>query len=134
MDGTQDGGLEATEGEIEFADFGNRKFVFLWIARFGCFGDGGAARVGEAKNFGNFVEAFADGVVAGSADYFEIIMTVHIDNLSVSAGDNGRKQWKTWFEATEPVSVNMRFEVMGRIERDVINNSDSTGGECSNEQ
>ena len=37
--------------------------VFIWVAGFGGVGDGGAAGVGEAEDFGDFVEAFADSVV-----------------------------------------------------------------------
>ena len=40
-----------------------REVVFIWVAGFGGVGDGRAAGVGEAEDFGDFVEAFTDSVV-----------------------------------------------------------------------
>ena len=57
-------------------------------------GDGGAAGVGEAEDFGDFVEAFADGVVAGGADDFEIVMFFHIDDLGVATRDDEGEEGK----------------------------------------
>ena len=52
-----------------------------------CRCDAGAAGVGEAEDFGGFVEGFADGVVEGGADDFEGVVALHVDELSVAAGD-----------------------------------------------
>ncbi len=67
------------------------KGVFGWVALLGAFGDGGAARIGKTKDFGDFVEAFADGVVASGTNNLEMIMLRHVDNLGVAAGDDKGK-------------------------------------------
>ncbi len=62
--------------------------IFLRVARFGGFGDGGAAGVGKTEDFGNLVKAFANGVIARGADNFELVRRFHIDDLGVAAGDD----------------------------------------------
>ena len=57
------------------------------VAFCGCGSDGGAAGVGEAEEFGYFVEDFADGVVAGGADDIEMVVVGHVDELGVTTGD-----------------------------------------------
>lgn len=52
------------------------------------FGDGGTSWVGKTEDFGNFVETFANGVVASGADNFKMVVALHMNNLGVSARDN----------------------------------------------
>ena len=85
LDGAEDGSLEAGEGEVETGDLRVGEVVFVGIAIFGGCGDGGAAGVGEAEDFGDFVETLADGVVAGGADDFEGVVGRHVENLGVAA-------------------------------------------------
>lgn len=106
----------------------------MWVAIFGGAGNVWTARVGEAENFGDLVETFADGVVAGGSDDFKMIVTFHVDNLSVATGDNGGDKWKFWLIAAEPVSVDMRFEVMSRIEWLVVEDGERAGGESADEE
>lgn len=84
LDGAEHGSFESREGKIEIRNFGMGKFVGVRVAILGTFGDGGTTRVGKAEDFGDFVEAFADGIVAGSADDFELIVGGHVDNLGVT--------------------------------------------------
>lgn len=88
LDSAQDGGLEARKGEIKTVDFGVRERIFVGVALFGAGGDRRTAWIGKTKNLGDFVKAFADGIVAGGADDFELVVGWHIDNLGVAAGDN----------------------------------------------
>ena len=85
MDGTEDGGLEAREGEIKgggaigvFND-GMGEFVFVFVAFLGGLRDGGATWIGKTEDFGDFVKTFADGVVSRGADDLEIGVAGHID-------------------------------------------------------
>ena len=71
-----------------------RKVIFMRIAIFGGFRDRGATRVGETKDFGDFVKTFADGVVSGGADDFELVVGGHTNNLGVAAGDDKGEKWK----------------------------------------
>ncbi len=64
------------------------KRILLRIAVFSTSGDSGTARVGKAEDLGDFVETFADGVVAGGADDFEMVVGGHVEDLGVAAGDN----------------------------------------------
>ena len=69
------------------------KKIFFWISGFGCGGDGGAARVGKTKNFGDFIETFADGIIESGADDFKLIMVFHANDLSMtSRDDEGEKR------------------------------------------
>lgn len=92
LNGAEDGGFEAGEGEIETVDLRVRKAVFARVALEGAFSDRRAAGVGEAEDFGDFVEAFADSIVAGGANNLEMIMLGHVNNLSVAAGYDKRKK------------------------------------------
>ena len=81
------------------SELGMGEVIFVAIARGGFHGgailksnmseggitNGGAAWVGKAENFGDFVEAFADGIVAGGADDFEIVVLLHVNDLSMAA-------------------------------------------------
>ena len=107
LDRAQHGGFEAAKGKIELVYFWYGQFVSVWIARFCCFGDGGAARVGEAKYFCDFVETFADCVVARSANNFKVVVAVHVDKLRVASGYDGGYKGEFWLMATEPVGVNV---------------------------
>ena len=79
LDGAEDGGFEAGEGKVEVGHFGVGEGVFFWVTGFGGFTDGGAAGVGKTEDFGDFVEAFADGVVVGGADNLEVVVVFHVD-------------------------------------------------------
>ena len=65
-----------------------REMILLRVAVFSGLADGWAARVGKTENFGDFVETFADGVVSGGADDFELIVGLHIDDLGMAARDD----------------------------------------------
>ena len=132
LDGAQNGGLEATKGEIKIADVRNREFIAVRVALFGGFGDGWATRVGEAKDLSDLIETLADGVIASSTDDFEVVVLFHVNNLGVATGDNGGKKWEFGFVATEPVGINVRFEVVGRVEWNVVDDGNSPCGEGAN--
>ena len=51
------------------------------IAEFGCFGDGRAARVGQANDLSNLVERLADCVVLGLADELIVAVVLEQDEL-----------------------------------------------------
>lgn len=114
MDGAKDGGFEARKREVETrggaasvvaigtGKMGVGKMVFMWIAR-GGFGGGavlvvdfavagggdiGATGVGKTENFGDFVETFADGIVAGGADDLEGVVGRHMNNLGMATRDD----------------------------------------------
>jgi hypothetical protein len=50
----------------------------------------------------------------------KIVVTFHVDDLGVAARNYHGEKWKFWFVTTEPVGINMRFEVVGWIEGDII--------------
>ena len=79
MDATEDGGFEPAEGKFEIGEFGNGKWVTIWIALKGGFGDGGPARLGKTEYFGDFVKNFADCIVPSAADNLEVIVVRHVD-------------------------------------------------------
>ena len=89
------------------------------ITRFSELRNSWAARIGKTKNFGDFIEAFTDGIVTGRGDDFEMIMMFHADDLSMTTGNDEGKERKFGFFG-EPIGINMRFEVMYWIERDVV--------------
>ena len=104
LNGAEDGGFEAGEGEVETVDFGVGEAIFVGVAFFCGLSDGGAAGVGEAEDFGDFVEAFADGVVQSGADDVEVVVLGHADDLSVAAGDDeSQKREGRCLLACEPV-------------------------------
>ena len=96
MNSTKYCSFEAREREVQFIDFWVREFVFITIAIFGSVRNGWATRVGKTKDFGDLVEAFADGIVVGGADNFEIVVGGHVKNLGMAAGNDEREQRKLW--------------------------------------
>ena len=48
------------------------------VAMEGSYGDTGATWIWKTEDFGNFVKAFANGVILGGADDIKLIMTWHI--------------------------------------------------------
>ena len=51
----------------------------------GGFCNAGATWVGEAENFGNLVEALANGIVPRGTNNIELIVPWHVKNLGVAA-------------------------------------------------
>ena len=129
MDGAKDGGFETTEREVETVDFWHRKLIGFFVA-FECgASNSGATWVGKSENFGDFIENFADGVIASAADDMKIVVVLHIYNLRMAAGNDEGEERKFRFVATQPVGVDVRFEMMGRVKRNVVKNGGSAGGE-----
>ena len=74
------------------------------------FGDFGAARIGKAEDFGDFVEAFADGVVTGCADNFKGIMGGHREDLGVAAGNDEGEDGEFYIIfGIKPVGIDVGF-------------------------
>ena len=129
MDGTQNGGFETAKREVETVDFWNWKLVSVGIA-FECgASNSGATWVGETENFGDFIENFADGVIASATDDMKVVVALHIYNLRMAAGNDEGEERKFRFVATQPVGVDVRFEMMGRVKRNVVKNGGSASSE-----
>ena len=129
MDGTQNGGFETAKREVETVDFWNWKLVSVGIA-FECgASNSGATWVGETENFGDFIENFADGIVASAADDMKVVVVLHIYNLRMAAGNDEGEERKFRFVATQPVGVDVRFEMMGRVKWNVVKNGGSASSE-----
>ena len=62
MNGAEDGGFETRKGEVKILDSRVGEFVFIGVSLFGCFSNRWTTRIWETEDFGDFVEAFADGV------------------------------------------------------------------------
>lgn len=88
LNGAEYGGFEAGKGKVKIFNLGVGKVVFSRVAVFGGFGNRRPAWVGKTKDFGDFIEAFADGIVVSGADDFEVIMLGHSDDLGVTARDH----------------------------------------------
>lgn len=129
MDGTQNGGFETAKREVETVDFWNWKLVSVGIA-FECgASNSGATWVGKSENFGDFIENFADGVIASATDDMKVVVALHIYNLRMAAGNDEGEERKFRFVATQPVGVDVRFEMMGRVKRNVVKNGGSASSE-----
>ena len=130
MDGTKEGCFEPREREIERIGEWVRKSKAMGITRFSEMGNSWAARIGKAKNFGDFIEAFTDSIITGRGDNFKMIMGGHTDNLSVAARNDEGKERKFRFFG-EPIGINMRFKMMYWVEGDVMQNADSASGKST---
>ena len=62
-----------------------------------------------------------------------MVVMFHADDLSMAAGNYQGKERKLRFFG-EPVGINVRFEVMYWIKRNVVQNADSASGKCTNEK
>ena len=133
MDGAKEGGFETGERKVEGIGEWMRKSETMRVTRFSEMGNSWAARIGKTKNFGDFIEAFTDGIVTGRGDDFEMIMMFHADDLSMTTGNDEGKEGKFRFFG-EPVSINMRFKVVHWIKRNIMQNANSASGKCTNEK
>lgn len=134
LDGAKDGGFKTAEREVETVDFWHRKLIGFFVA-FECdFGNSGTTWVGESENFGDFIENFADSIVASAADDMKIVVALHIYNLRMAAGNDKGEERKFRFVATQPVGVDVRFEMMGRVKRNVVKNGGSAGSESADKK
>lgn len=129
LDGAKDGGFETTEREVETVDFWHRKLIGFFVAFERNFGNSGTAWVGKSENFGDFIENFADSIIASAADDMKVVVALHIYNLRMAAGNDEGEERKFRFVATQPVGVDVRFEMMGRVKRSVVKNGGSAGSE-----
>lgn len=112
-----------------------REFVFFGVTFFGSLGDGRAARIGETEDFGDFVENFADGVIVGCADNFEVVVVLHEDNLRVPTRyDESDEGEFGILAAREPVGVDMGFQMMNGIKGLVVENSKGAGSKSADKE
>ncbi len=82
LNGPQNGCLEAREGKIILTDeLGDGQVKSVGIAELSGFGDGRAARVGQANDFSDLVERLADSVVLGLADELVVAVILEQDQL-----------------------------------------------------
>ena len=110
------------------------KGIFLRVAGFGGFSNGGTTWVGKTEDFGDLVKAFADSVVFAAADNLKMIMLRHADDLGVTARDDkGEKRERRGGAGVKlkPVSVNMGLEVMNGVKWFLLQNSKVAGGESA---
>ena len=120
LDGAKDGGFETAEREVETVDFWHRKLIGFFVAFERNFSNSRTTWVGKSENFGDFIENFADSIVASAADNMKIIVALHIYNLRMAAGNDEGEERKFRFVATQPVGVDVRFEMMDRVKRNVM--------------
>ena len=59
----------------------------------------------------------------------KVVVALHIYNLRMTAGNDEGEERKFRFVATQPVGVDVRFEMMGRVKRNVMQNGGSAGSE-----
>ena len=52
----------------------------------------------------------------------------------MATADDGSKKRKFWFVAAKPVSIDMRLEVVSRIERLVVQDCERAGGESADKK
>ena len=106
LHGSQNGCLEAREGEIVLAiKLGDGQVKSVGIAELGCFGNGRAARVGQTNDFSNLVERLANGVVLGLADELVVAVVLEQDELRMPArddeGEEGEGGLMVWQDKTK---------------------------------
>lgn len=129
MDGAKDGGFKTAEREVETVDFWHRELIGFFVAFERGASNSGATWVWKSENFGDFIENFADGIVASAADDMKIVVALHIYNLRMAAGNDEGEEREFRFVATQPVGVDVGFEMMGRVKRNVVKNGGSAGSE-----
>lgn len=139
LDGAEDGGLEAGERKIEAINLRMWERVFSRVTIESGLSDRGAARVGKAEDLGDFVEAFTDGVVAGGADDVELIMSGHVDDLGVAAGDDEGEKWEggggvRLVVVMEPVGVDVGLEMVDGVKGFMPENGEHAGGQGADEE
>ena len=100
MDGAKDGGFETAEREVETVDFWHRKLIGFFVAFERNFGNSGTTWVGKSENFGDFIENFADSIVASAADDMKVVVALHIYNLRMATGNDEGEERKFRFVAT----------------------------------
>ena len=89
LNGPQNGCLEAKEGKIVLAgELGDGQVKGAGIAELGRLGNGRAARVGQANDFGDLVERLADGIVLGLTDELIVAVVLEQDELRMPARDD----------------------------------------------
>ena len=96
-------------------------------------GNSWAARIGKAKNFGDFIKTFTDSIITGRGDNFKMIVSGHADDLSVAARNDEGKERKFRF-FSEPIGINMRFKMMYWVKWNMMQNADDASGKCANEK
>ena len=129
MDGAKDGGFETAEREVETVDFWHRELIGFFVAFERGASNSGTTWVGKSENFGDFIKDFANSIVASAADDMKVVVALHIYNLRMAAGNDEGEERKFRFVATQPVGVDVRFEMMGRVKRNVMQNGGSAGSE-----
>ena len=93
--------------------------------------NGGTAGIFESEDFCDFVKTFADSIIKGGTDYFEMVMFFHVNDLGVTTRDDEGEEGEgglrgvlditgvfggldgsrtnVFYGGSKPVGVNMRF-------------------------
>jgi len=130
LGGAENGGFEAGErkvvGVFELRD-GERNGRLPCPSRFG---DGRAAGVWKAEDFGDFVEGFANGVVAGLAKDFVIFVGVHEDEASVAARNDESEEGELVVVLLAKLGgVDVGENVVDGVESSIVSDGEGAGGE-----
>ena len=133
MDGAKEGGFETREGKIERIGEWVGESETMRITRFSELRNSWAARIGKTKNFGDFIEAFADRIITSRGDNLKMIMRGHADNLSMAARNDEGKEGKFRFFG-EPVGINMRFKMMYWVKWNMMQNTDGASRKSADQE
>src|SRR5882724_6386976 len=93
--------------------------------------DDGTARVAEAEQFGDLVEGFAGGVVAGLAEEAVLIALAYFEQVGMAAGDHQRKRGKLdrrpLAAGFEDHGMDVAFDVVDRDQRNAGGETETLG-------
>ncbi len=87
------------------------------IALFGSLGDRWPAGVGQTENLGHLVKSFANGIIGRLANQFVVTVILEQHDLAVAAAHNQRQHRELRCLVEQKVRVDMRFDMVNRIER-----------------
>lgn len=140
LESAESGGFEPREAEVErIFEAGDGEFVSLLVAGECSLGNTWAARVGKAHHFGDFIEGFAGGVVAGAANELVFERGLEDEEVGVVAGGGEAEEGEdAWFESggfgDEGVGEGVGDDVIDRVEGFAVREGEGAGSESADKK
>ena len=114
IDVIQNAGLDAAEAEVQAVLFqkDSGELNGVGVAFLGQLIDQRTAGIAQSQYAGNLVKGFAHGIIAGTSQHFEAVISLDIHDVSMSSADHQSHERRLQIRRLHVIGTDMSLNVM----------------------